>query len=79
MEPMSNNLIWSSKLDGVYLCKVERIEGPKAKLTIHSQTGSLIAMQDVELTYDEKSGPTLQDVGQWQDICIRFIDSQMDE
>lgn len=75
MNPIGKNTLWHSKLDEIYLCKVERFEEGRGFLTIHDHTGTLLHREEVAITNDAKTGLDLFDLSTWQNKSIAFVDN----
>lgn len=68
------DIIWESKLDGVFDCKVERIDERRGKLTITDQFDRTLLNEEVGLSYGAMFGPDVADVALWEDMVIKVID-----
>jgi hypothetical protein len=71
-----SNIIWESKLDNVYECKVVRISERKGQLTVVNGETKLLD-QEVGLSYGATFGPDMDDVAYWQDLCVAKIDEAL--
>lgn len=67
-------IIWESKLDEIYDCKVTRISENKGKLTIVDQFNRPLFDREVGLLYGALFGPDIDDVLYWEELCVQFID-----
>lgn len=67
--------LWESKLDGKYHCSVHRMSPYQGLLLLNEDTTNLLT-KDVTVSYNALFGPDVQDVTDWQNICIDFIDNQ---
>ena len=75
--------IWKSTLDKRYLCRVVRIQrrgvkdGYAGKLTVtDTRHDSVIYEQAVGLAYGAAFGPDVDDVRQWEDLCVDVVDKE---
>ena len=68
-------ILWEAKLDDKYDCKVTRIDGYTAKLTVNWGTQSLLD-EVVGLEHGAIFGPDIADVQYWQDKCIRAVNNE---
>jgi len=67
------NIVWESKLDDIYNCKVSRSEPYQGVLTIEKD-GNVLFTKDVSLMYDAIFGPDVSDLAEWEDLCVNFVD-----
>ena len=76
---MSNSeIIWESKLDDTWDCKVIRESDYQGRLVV-SDNDEVILNETVSLAYGATFGPDISDVAQWQDMCVDVVDKyQMD-
>ncbi len=72
------NIVWKDLLDKKYDVYVERTEPYKGELVIKEGDKELIR-KFVSIVYDAKFGPDAADVYEWQNICIEFIDNQLNK
>ena len=68
-------IVWESKLDDIYECKVERRSKYVGFLTIKNQDTVLLE-REVGLAYGAMFGPDVADVAQWQEMAIEAVDNQ---
>ena len=68
------DIIWESKLDEVFDCKVERIDEGRGKLTVIDQFDRVLLDKEVGLSYGAMFGPDVADVALWEDMVIKVID-----
>jgi hypothetical protein len=68
------SIIWESKLDEVFDCKVERIDERRGKLTVIDQFDRILLDTEVGLSYGAMFGPDVADVALWEDMVIKVID-----
>ena len=68
------DIIWESKLDEVYDCKVERIDEGCGKLTVIDQFDRVLLSKEVKLSYSAVFGPDVADVAFWENLCVEIID-----
>lgn len=68
------DIIWESKLDEVFDCKVERIDESRGKLTVIDQFDRILLDKEVGLSYGAVFGPDVADVALWEDMVIKVID-----
>lgn len=71
-------VIWEAKLDNKYDIYVERVEPYKGELVIKEGDKEL-TRKPVTIAYDAKFGPDAADVYEWENICIEFIDDQLNK
>ena len=71
-------VIWEAKLDNKYDIYVERVEPYKGELVIKEGDREL-TRKSVTIVYDAKFGPDAADVYEWENICIDFIDNQLNK
>lgn len=69
------NKIWTAKLDDKYDTYVERVEPYKGELVIVDGDKE-IYRKSVTLSYDAKFGADAQDVYDWENTVVRFIDDE---
>ena len=69
--------IWESTVDqGKFHCSVVRLGEYHGWLKVFDvDTNEVILERDVDLAYDAKFGPDIDDVQFWEAICIETIDS----
>ena len=69
--------IWETKLDKRWRIKVIRIDDNFGELRIWDRGGKKpVFVERVPLLYGAQFGPDIDDVRQWQNISVRFADSQ---
>jgi hypothetical protein len=68
------DIIWESKLDEVFDCKVERIDERRGKLTVIDQFDQILLNEEVGLSYGAMFGPDVADVAFWEEMVIKVID-----
>jgi hypothetical protein len=68
------DIIWESKLDEVFDCKVERIDERRGKLTVIDQFDQILLNEEVGLSYGAMFGPDVADVALWEEMVIKVID-----
>lgn len=72
-----SNIVWESKLDTIYNCQVTRTDEYKGILKLtNTENDWVLVEQEVGLSYGAKFGPDVDDVAQWQEICIQAVDNQ---
>ena len=72
-----SNIVWESKLDTIYNCQVTRTDEYKGILKLtNTENDWVLVEQEVSLSYGAKFGPDVDDVAQWQEICIQAVDNQ---
>ena len=72
-----SNIVWESKLDTIYNCQVTRTDEYKGILKLtNTENDWVLVEQEVSLSYGAKFGPDIDDVAQWQEICIQAVDNQ---
>ncbi len=70
------SVIWKSRLDNRYDCFVERIDSNYGQLKVLDlQENKLKLDTEVQLSYGAEFGPDIDDVYDWQDMCVRAIES----
>jgi hypothetical protein len=72
---MNRQILWQSTLDDRYEAVVVRVAPYKGLLTI-LDAGEEIFSQQVGLMYNAQFGPDLDDVADWQEIVVHFIDNK---
>lgn len=75
-EHLSENA-WSAILDGRYKVEVQRTEPYKGVLCVWDarKNDTLIAEQEVGVSYDALFGADMSDVALWQEMACGFIDN----
>ena len=68
------DIIWESKLDEMFDCKVERIDERRGKLTVIDQFDQILLNEEVGLSYGAMFGPDVADVALWEEMVIKVID-----
>lgn len=75
---MSQDVIWQSVLDGVWDCRVTRIDGSRGLLAVTKVRAGLsespLLVETVPLAYGATFGPDVSDVAEWQDKCAAAVD-----
>ena len=70
------NIVWQSHLDKKYNCIVTRIDERNGLLKIVSDENKEVLLeQKVGLSYGAIFGPDIDDVREWEQICINKIDN----
>ena len=72
------NIVWKNKLDDKYDVSVERTEQYKGELVIKEGDKEL-TRKPVTMVYDAKFGPDVADVYEWENMCVEFIDNQLNK
>lgn len=72
-------IIWESKLDDIYDCKVTRISENKGTLTMIDQFDRVLLEREVGLLYGAVFGPDIEDVAYWEDLCVEVVDKLIKE
>lgn len=72
------HLVWRDTLDGRYLVEVQRTGPYTGTLVVfdHDAGDRLIMETDVGLSYGALFGPDADDLAEWQEKVIKFIDSR---
>lgn len=70
---MNDNTVWTSTLDNRYTVTITRMKPYHAELTI-ADGEQVIHRQPVVLKYDALFGPDVDNVCEWQEIAVQFID-----
>lgn len=70
------DVVWESKLDDIYECKVVRKAPYKGTLTIE-RDNSVLFNREVSLMYDAIFGPDVSDLAEWEDLCVNFVDGDL--
>lgn len=73
-----NYIIWEAELDKKYKVYVERVEPYKGELVIKEGDKEL-THKFVTIAYDAKFGPDINDVADWEIMCINFIDNTLNK
>jgi hypothetical protein len=73
-----NYIIWEAELDKKYKIYVERVEPYKGELVIKEGDKEL-THKFVTIAYDAKFGPDINDVADWERMCINFIDNTLNK
>ena len=70
-------LVWRSKLDDIYLIEVRHTNGCGGELFVFDQNNNdqEIFSMDVDLLYGAILGPDVDDVQEWQEKVLDFIDN----
>jgi hypothetical protein len=69
------NIIWNSRIDGKYECKVVRVDKYNGTLQIFDGEKEIFS-KPVTLMYGAPFGPDVDDVALWQEQIINFIDNE---
>ena len=72
------NIVWKNKLDDKYDVSVERTEPYKGELVIKEGDKEL-TRKPVTMVYDAKFGPDVADVYEWENMCVEFIDNELNK
>lgn len=76
---MSDNkvdYVWEARLDNKYHCTVTRVSERKGQLKIVAQENQEVLLnKEVGLSYGAIFGPDMDDVMDWEQICIETVDS----
>ena len=68
-------IVWESKLDEIYSCKVIRQSGYIGLLTVKNiKTEEFLLEKEVSLMFGSIFGADVDDVAEWQDLCIDAVD-----
>ena len=71
------NTIWESTLDDIFECKVLRTGDRTGQLTVKENiTGQILLDKPVALSYGAQFGPDMDDVAQWQGMCVDVVDNR---
>lgn len=71
------NIVWESTLDDIFECKVTRIDDYKGQLTVKENVnGQILLDKEVGLSYGAQFGPDMDDVAQWQEMCVEVVDNK---
>lgn len=76
------DLVWGTVLDGRYQIEVQRIEHYRGELCVfdHQDGNRLLKSWTVGLSYGALFGPDVDDVNDWQERVLEFVDGlQKDE
>jgi hypothetical protein len=69
-------IVWESKLDEMFDCKVVRTSDYTGRLTVvNTVTTDTILDKEVDLSYGALFGPDVSDVAHWQDMIIEAVDA----
>ncbi len=66
--------LWEADLDDIYHCEVTRKTASLGVLRITKGSETLLE-KEVSLAYGAAFGPDIDDVMQWQNDCLDFVDS----
>jgi hypothetical protein len=72
---MNRQIVWQSTLDDRYEVVVVRVAPYQGLLTI-LDAGEEIFSRQVGLMYNAQFGPDMDDVTDWQEIVVNFIDNK---
>ncbi len=70
---MAEDIIWESLLDGRYKVMVIRTDPYHGEWSIRDGD-QMLDKQNVSLSFGAQFGPDVEDVADWQDRAVRFID-----
>lgn len=73
---MPDDLVWEAKLDGLYDCRVIRLEPCLGELRISRRTGELLGVGLVTFSYSAMFGPDVDDISDWQAWIMEFIEGE---
>lgn len=68
------DIVWESKLDGKYDCRVIRKDHYNGTLKV-LDGDNLLLEKDVGLSYGAVFGPDVADVNQWMQDAMQLVDS----
>ena len=72
--------IWEAKLDGLYECQVIRTGDGTGRLRMTEiSSGRELLSEDVILSVGAIFGPDVDDVANWQDMCLKALDKIVNE
>jgi hypothetical protein len=74
---MTDDTIWTAKLDEVFDVAVKRVDGSRGHLTI-SRDGKVLSQRDVTLSYGAAFGPDVGDVAEWEEWAVEYVDGHHD-
>lgn len=72
---MLDQIIWQNLLDHKYRCRVIRLTERTGTLSISDDDKELISCV-VPLAYGALFGPDVDDVNDWQERCVKWIDTR---
>ena len=72
---MNRQIVWKSTLDDRYEIVVSRTSPYQGLLTI-TDAGETIFSREVGLMFNAQFGSDMDDVADWQEIVLNFIDNQ---
>lgn len=68
-------IVWESKLDEIYSCKVIKQGGYQGLLTVKNiKTEEFLLEKDVSLAFNSMFGPDIDDIAYWEDLCVAAVD-----
>lgn len=70
-----NYTIWQCKLDRKYDVRVERVAPYEGELVI-SENDKMLTVKQVTISHDAQFGPDINDIRDWEALCIDFIDNK---
>jgi len=70
------NKVWRNRIDNKYDIFVESKAPYKGDLVIQENKIELLR-EEVNISFDAKFGPDIEDVYKWEDRAIEFIDNQL--
>lgn len=69
------DIIWNRTLDNRFKCKVSRVDEYTGLLTVTDENDNSLLCTQVNLSYGATFGPDVFDVDDWQNMCIKAVDS----
>ena len=67
--------IWESTLDNRWKIVVQRTADYKGEFTItDTESGEVVKREAVGLMYGAAFGPDVDDVAEWQEMAVRYVD-----
>ena len=76
---MSNqnlNYVWEARLDNKYHCTVTRLSERTGELKIVNEENKQVLLQkEVNLAFGALFGPDIDDVLDWEQMCINAVDN----
>jgi hypothetical protein len=79
MTERKTHRVWDGVLDGKYLCHVDGYSDDwyEGVLTIRDKdTDTILHAESVGIAYGARFGPDMDDVDEWTNLCINFIDKK---
>lgn len=71
-------LIWEAGLDGKYICQVSRVDNTTGNLFIINENEKVIFKEEISLSFRTPFGPDINEIENWKEKCLNFIDSGID-